>query len=247
MEFELPSDLYINLITKDNIKLVTVSQSSYGWYISILIDIPDNTFYTTKTNKSVGIDWGVDKFATDSDGEYVSFKEESNYSYYIKLSKRLKELQRMLANKRNKNKNYYSSNRYMKLKSKISWIYERLTNIRRNFLHHITKMYVTMYDTIVIEDLKPSNMMKNHKLARSIAESMFYTWKVILTYKAHFYGKEVMLVNPKNTSQTCSSCGYVKSTNGNKLKLSQKVFKCEHCNLEIDRDYNAALNILNLA
>jgi len=71
MEFELPSDLYINLITKDNIKLVTVSQSSYGWYISILIDIPDNTFYTTKTNKSVGIDWGVDKFATDSDGDRV--------------------------------------------------------------------------------------------------------------------------------------------------------------------------------
>ena len=153
----------------------------------------------------------------------------------------------MLANKRNKNKKYYSSNRYMKLKNKISWIYERMANIRMDFLHHVTKIYLHEYDTIVIEDLKPSNMMKNHKLARSIAESMFYAWKTILQYKAKYYGKEVILINPKNTSQTCSSCGEVKSrANNNKLKLSEKVFKCEYCNLEIDRDYNAALNILKL-
>ena len=108
----------------------------------------------------------------------------------------------------------------------------------------MSKYYVVNYDNIVIEDLKPMNMLKNHKLARVISQSMFYTWKVMLTYKCNFYGKMLHLVDPKHTSQTCSCCGNQLQS---KLSLSNRLFKCEDCDLEIDRDLNAAINILNKA
>lgn len=184
----------------------------------------------------------MSKFATDSDGNYVSFKEFKGYSNYVKLEKRLKQLQRIQSKKRLFNSQWKSSNRYKKLKHKISYIYEKLANIRKDFIHHITKLYLSEYDTIAIENLKPSNMLKNHKLARSVAMAMFYTWKITLQYKANFFGKEVVLVDPKNTSQNCSNCGEKKET---KLKLSEKIFKCNNCNHEMDRDWNAAINILN--
>jgi len=132
------------------------------------------------------------------------------------------------------------------LRIKIAYVFEKLANIRRNFLHHVSKYYLTNYDRVVIEDLKPSNMLKNHKLARSIAENMFYTWKVMLQYKSLWYGKELIIINPRNTSQTCSACGNIKQ-NEEKLMLNEKIYKCNSCGLELDRDYNAALNILSLA
>ena len=100
------------------------------------------------------------------------------------------------------------------------------------------------YQSISIEDLKPSNMLKNHKLARVIAEGMFYTWKILLKYKSEWYGRDFFLKNPRNTSQTCSCCGTILSS---KMKLSQGIFICENplCSLSIDRDYNAAINILH--
>jgi putative transposase len=100
------------------------------------------------------------------------------------------------------------------------------------------------YGTIVIEDLKPRNLLKNHKLARVISEGMFYTWKVLLQYKSKFYGRELIIINPTNTSQTCNVCGTKLSK---KLKLNQRIFKCSKCNHEEDRDINAAKNILKLA
>lgn len=245
MEFKIDKCRFINLIdpSKD-IKLITVSKSNYGWYLSICIDIPDNVFGRDLTHKECGIDWGVSKFATDSDGNYYSFKEQENYTKYIRMEKRIRKLNKKLSNKRNKNNNCYRSNRYKKLKIKISKLYETMANIRRNFIHHVSKYYIMNYDVIVIEDIKTSNMMKNHKLARSIAESMFYTWKAILSYKSLWHGNNLSLVPPRNTSQTCSSCGYVK-TGDDKLQLKEKIYKCNNCGLEIDRDYNASINILN--
>ena len=245
MEFKINKCRFIKLIdpSKD-IKLITITKSNYGWYLSICIEIPDNVFSRDLTHKEVGIDWGVSKFATDSDGNYISFKDEDNYKKYLKMEKRIKKLNKILSNKRNKNDNWYKSNRYMKLRNKISKLYETMANTRKNFIYHVSKYYIKNYDVIVIEDLKPSNMMKNHKLARSIAESMFYTWKVILSYKSIWFGNNLSLVPPRNTSQTCSSCGYIK-TGDDKLQLNEKIYKCNNCNLEMDRDYNASINILN--
>ena len=243
MQFKLnPKKLRFKLNAKD-IKRVTISKNTYGWYISIVREIPDDTLTLPKTNKSVGIDWGIKYFASDSDGDQVKFKDLVDIKNYEFLYNKLKFMQSKLSKKRNTN-DYKKSKRYSKLKEKIRHLYEKLANIRKDFLHHVSKYYIVNYDNIVIEDLKPRNMLKNHKLARVISQSMFYTWKVMLTYKCKFYGKTLHLVDPKYTSQTCSCCGNQLET---KLSLSNRLFKCEDCDLEIDRDLNAAVNILNKA
>ena len=234
-----------NDVTTDA-KLITISKTSTGWYVSFTYEIPDDSFDSliNYTGRFVGIDWGVNKFASDSDGTFHNFKETKAYLNYIKNEKKLKFLQKKLSKLRLKNKRYFNSKRYIKLKTKVGTLYAKLSNARKNFIHHVSKFYIDNYDTIVIENLKPSNMLKNHKLARSIAESMFYTWKVTLQYKCKFYKKNLLLVDPKNTSQTCSSCNSILET---KLKLSDRVFKCKCCSLELDRDINAAINILKKA
>ena len=85
-------------------------------------------------------------------------------------------------------------------------------------------------------------MLKNHKLARAISESMFYTWKVMLKYKADRAGVKLNIVDPRNTSQTCSCCKTIRPV---KLTLSEREFSCGHCGYREDRDVNAAINILN--
>jgi len=236
-------DLKVNLLNYD-IKQITFTKSSYGWYISILIDLEDDYFLKKKKKKKIGIDWGVKAFASDSNGKQFKFKEFESYKNYIKLYKELKRLQSILSKKKHKNKEWKNSKKYKKLKEKVSYLHEKLTNKRKDFLHYVSKYYINKYGTIVIEDLKPRNMLKNHKLARVISEGMFYTWKVMLQYKSKFYGRELIIINPTNTSQTCNVCGTKLSK---KLKLNQRIFKCSKCNHEEDRDINAAKNILKLA
>ena len=244
MQFKLnPKKLRFKLDAED-IKLINISKNTYGWYINITREIPDSALTLPKTNKSVGIDWGVKYFASDSDGDQVKFKDLVDIKNYEFLYNKLKFMQSKLSKKRINSKDYRKSKRYNKLKEKIRHLHEKLTNIRKDFLHHVSKYYVTNYDNIVIEDLKPRNMLKNHKLARVISQSMFYTWKLLLTYKCNFYGKTLHLVDPKYTSQTCSCCGNQLQS---KLSLSNRLFKCEDCDNIIDRDLNAAINILNKA
>ena len=113
-------------------------------------------------------------------------------------------------------------------------------------LHKATTFIVQNYNLIKIEDLRSSNMMRNHSLARRIAEASFYKFKTMLIYKTEQlrieYGRNVAieLVNPRNTSQTCSSCGTKTEV---KLKLSDRVFTCTECGMSKDRDLNAAINI----
>lgn len=244
MEFKIPRNKNRFLTNTEQIKRITIVKSSYGWYICILIGIPESTFTLEKVDESVGIDWGITNFATDSDGYSVSFKDFKAYRNYIKTETRLKILQRRLGKKRYNNKEWKSSKRCSKLKQKVAWCYEKLANIRKDFLHHVSMIYIRENQTIVIENLKSSNMMKNPKLARSISQAMFYTWKTMLEYKCKFYGRNLILIDPRNTSQVCSSCN---TKRNEKLKLNNKIFDCRSCGLEIDRDYNAAINILNKA
>ena len=98
---------------------------------------------------------------------------------------------------------------------------------------------VRKYDVIVFEDLRIKNMVKNHKLAKSISDASWSRFIEYTSYKAESAGKQVILVNPQNTSQTCSGCGVIV-----KKSLSVRVHKCPHCGLVLDRDVNAAINIL---
>jgi len=232
----------------EKIKRITISNTNYGWYISITYEIRKLIKQYPHNNTAIGIDWGIKHFSTDSNNKTFTFNKRKkivNYKKYDKMYNKIKKMDFLLASKKLYNKEYYKSNRYQTLKTKRSYLYERLANIRRNFLHHVSTHYMKNYDHIIIEGLKPSNMNKNHRLARKINESMFYTWKVFLQYKTKLYDKSITLVNPRNTSQTCSKCGHIKKDK-NKLKLNDNIFKCNKCNLKINRDYNAAKNILSL-
>jgi len=253
VKMDTPIKLYMNKFKhytgKEQIKRITISNNTYGWYISISYELDYNPYKMKKTNKKIGIDWGIKSFATDSSGKIFTFKKRKklvNYEEYERLYNKLKHLQKIQSKKRLNNDTWYLSRKYESLKTKITHIYEKLANIRRNFLHYVSKYYIKNYDHIAIEDLKPSNMNKNHKLARMINEAMFYTWKVFLSYKSELYDKVLLIVNPRDTSQTCSQCGTVLKGK-NKLKLSNRIFKCNSCNLKINRDHNAAINILNLS
>jgi putative transposase len=235
---KLPFDISNHIIQR-----VTISASSYGWYICLTIRIEDDTFTLPSLDNSVGIDWGIKTFASDSNNDQFRIQDQDCYKHYAKLYKRLKYLQSILGKKRHRNKGWKLSKKYKILKFKIKQIYERLAHIRKDFLHNISRYYIDTYQTIVIENLKPNNMNKNHKLARMINEGMFYTWKVMLTYKCLWYGRSLYIINPANTSQICNKCG---TKLGHKLKLSQRIFKCT-CGHEEDRDINAAKNILKLA
>src|SRR5690606_38223857 len=134
------------------------------------------------------------------------------------------------------------SNNYQKQKMKVARIYYRISNIRENAIHQATSEIVRKYDKIVIEDLNVSVMLKNKHLAQSIGDASFGEVKRQLTYKALWSGKEVVLADRWfASSKTCSCCGTKKDT----LKLSDRVFNCGKCGLEIDRDLNAAINLAN--
>ena len=113
--------------------------------------------------------------------------------------------------------------------------------MRKDYIHKITTDLVERYDTICIEDLKSSNMMSNHNLARSISQQSWYLFRRTLEYKCLMYGKKLIIVNPYKTSQTCSSCGY----DSGKKTLNIREWTCPNCNAEHDRDINASINILN--
>jgi len=117
---------------------------------------------------------------------------------------------------------------------------EKIANQRDNYLHNITKELVEQYDVIKIEDLKAKNLLKNHKLARAIANQSWRKLRIMLEYKCAWYGKQLVTVNPYKTSQFCSACGY----DDGKHTLDIRQWTCPNCGINHDRDINAATNIL---
>ena len=131
----------------------------------------------------------------------------------------------------------------MKLEKKIRLLHRRLANIRDNYIHQITTEIVkTKPSQIVIEDLNIKGMMKNRHLSKAIAEQSLYQFTQLLTYKCELYGIKIVKANRWfPSSKTCSECGCIKHD----LKLSDRVYKCNECGSEIDRDINAAINLSN--
>jgi putative transposase len=214
----------------DNSKMLscTISMNCCGQYfVSILVDvvIPNKG----KTGKSVGIDLGLKSFATLSDGVVID-----NIKFFREKQSEIAKIQRHLSRK---NK---GSNRHRKNKIKIARLYNKIANRRNNFLHNVTTSLVNNYDVICIEDLNVSGMLSNHKLAKAISDTSFSMFRSMLEYKCNWYGKELVVIDRfYPSSKTCSKCGWKKED----LTLSDRVFKCENCSIEIDRDLNAAINI----
>lgn len=212
-----------------NIKTVTVTRRNGKYYACFTVEV--ESVLLPKTGRAVGIDVGVSAFVATSDGLLVQSPQT-----YRKAEKSLKTLQREVSRRKK------GSNRRRKSVQKLASVHEKIANQRKDIAHKTARYLVNNYDLIAHEDLQIKNMVKNHHLAKSIQDSGWGMFFDILAYKAEEAGKQVVKVNPHNTSQICSGCGHIV-----KKTLAVRIHKCPHCGLELDRDINAARNILATA
>jgi putative transposase len=186
-----------------------------------------------KTGKSIGLDIGIKTFLTGNNGFTIE-----NPKYFRENQTKLKAEQQHLSRKKQ------GSWRYNQAKLKVARIHNNIANKRKDFIQKTTTKLVDEYDFIAIEDLNVSGMVKNHPLAKSISDASFAEFYSTLSYKAAWYGKEVVKIDRWfASSKTCSGCGW-KDEN---LTLSERTFKCQACGLELNRDLNASENILKEA
>ena len=226
------------------------------WYLSFTYEVPDISIELT--DAVIGVDLGIKTLATLSTGEFI---ENINKSHRVKqLEKQLRREQRHLARQLQANTTGYtttakggrkptykrsldSCSNIQSTKRKIKLLYRKLSSIRLNHTHHATSHIVKQLPKgVVIEDLNVRGMMKNKHLAKHIQNSMFYEFRRQLEYKCSEYGIQLVVADRfYPSSKACSCCGFIKSD----LKLNDRVYRCNSCGLEIDRDLNAAENLAN--
>ncbi|MGH2542320.1 MAG: RNA-guided endonuclease InsQ/TnpB family protein, partial [Ardenticatenaceae bacterium] len=176
----------------------------------------------------IGIDLGLTHFATLSTGEQID-----NPRFFRHDEKELAQAQRKLSACEKGTPEYH------KRKRVVQHIHQRIANRRKDFAHKLSHQLVDTFQVIAFEELNPSDMVKLRSLAKSISDAAWNQLVQMTTYKAAKAGRTVVLVDPRYTSQDCSSCG-----ERVKKELSVRMHHCPRCGLEIDRDLNAALNIL---
>ena len=209
----------------------TLTKTCSGkYYFSILINKPHETKFRV-SNNIVGIDLGIKDLIITSNGEKFENKQ-----FYRKQENKLKKLNRKFA------KTQKDSNNHQKIRVKIAKLNEKIKNQRLWYIHHIVNQLLNENQVIVMEDLNVSGMMQNHKLAKSIQDVSLYELKRILQYKASWNDKQVIFIDRfYPSSKLCSGCGYKNEG----LQLSDREWVCPECGIILDRDINAAKNILN--
>ena len=197
----------------------------------------------TLTDKSMGIDLGIKELAVVSYGsEHLVFGNKNKSRQVRQLQRKLNHYQRNLARKYRANGSYAETGGVRKDKEKIKRLHYHIANIRKDYLHQTTHALVSMRPKrVVMEDLNVQGMMKNRHLSKAIQEQGFYEFIRQMKYKCEWNGIEFVQADRfYPSSRTCSCCGAYKKD----LRLNDRVFKCDACGAELDRDYNAAINLM---
>lgn len=230
-----------------DLKVVSVYRENGKYWASLPFEV--EIAKKTKTGNKTAIDVNVGHF------NYTEGKVNTLSNHLKKLYKRIKHYQRQLARKRVINgKKAAKTNNYVKTRAKLQRDYRKVANIQHDIIHKFTTKLVSDYDKIVIEDLEVKKMQMTHVASKGLQRSLFGYFRQVLTYKAEWYDKEIVLANQFYPStQRCSKCGYIKTgkdkvgLDGNqKYKTKHNEYICYECGFEIDRDENAVKNLLAL-
>lgn len=215
----------------DNIRQATLTKLPCGeYYLSILVD-GNLTHKVKETDAIVGIDLGIKSFVTTSNEEVFD-----NLHFKKIESKKINKLQRQLSKKQK------GSNNRNKARIKLAKLYKKISDRKQYYLHAVSNSLIDENQVICMEDLNVKGMVKNHNLAESISEMNFGEFRRMLEYKAKWYNRKIVFVDRfYPSSKTCHNCGYIDK----ELKLSDRQWTCPKCGEVVERDYNAALNILD--
>ena len=226
-----------------NIKSGTITKIADRYFLSLIIEVDDIVKTENTNTKGLGVDLGVKYTAICSDGKV--FRNINKTKKIKKLKKKLKREQRKMSRSveysKSKKIKLKKCKNFNKKKLKVQRIFYRLNCIRDDYNNKIVdEITRAKLKYITIEDLKVSNMMKNRHLSRAIQEQNFYSIRTKLINKCKERNIELRLVDTfYPSSKTCSCCGSIKKD----LKLSNRIYKCCNCGLEMDRDYNASINL----
>jgi putative transposase len=211
------------------IKRVRVVRRADGYYVQFLID-QERLEKRTPTGKTLGLDVGLTHFYTDSDGQTVE-----NPRHLRKSQKALKRLNHRFSRTKKGSKNR------AKARNRLSRKHLKVSRQRKDFAVKLARCVIQSSDLVAYEDLQVRNLVKNRKLAKSISDAALSNFRQWLEYFGKVFGVVTVAVPPHYTSQNCSNCGEVV-----KKSLSQRTHRCQHCGIVLDRDWNAAINILEL-
>lgn len=217
----------LNFYQPDQIKRVRLIKRADGYYVQFCISV-ERTEQSPITGKTIGLDVGLKEFYTDSNGGMVP-----NPKFLRKGEARLKRAQRLVSRKKKGGVNR------RKARVVLGKRHLKISRQRKDHAIKLARCVITSNDVVVYENLIVSNMVKNHCLAKSISDASWYQFRVFLEYFGKVFGRITIAVNPAYTSQECHNCGAIV-----KKSLSTRTHICK-CGCEMDRDHNAAINILN--